>query len=227
MKITRVLFGAMLLALPIVLTVQAVAQEGDATTQTTNRNEEAPNNDAARQQQNQSLQTRLNERKARQTVQLIAADSQRLAARCKPAQGKVRSLEGRMQGIESSRQQVYKNIIERLVSLRERLETEGADTTLFASQIAEVEMKSTTFFTSLDEYRQALNDLGQMDCETDPEAFKATLLSARQSLVQLRQNATEIRQFLKNEISSTLVVIRQELESTKSTTDSVAPKEGE
>lgn len=160
----------------------------------------------------ENLQARIAERKLNRSIALNEADKQRVAARCSAAQGKIRSLEGKVQGIETSRRQVYSNLLSKLNNVAEKLSAAGIDTVDLESQIAEVNTQIDDFYVLLADYKQAVADLGALDCQADPEAFKATLEAARESQSSLRQAAQAIRQSFTNTISQTLQGIRQQLE---------------
>lgn len=204
---TKLLFGT-LLVVPLLAFGSVAAHEGDdTTTQTdTSTNEVKTGNEGL------TLQERLDKYKAAVQKRLDNAEKARLKLRCKASQGHVSSLEGRIKGLETSRQHVYENTTSRLTSLSDKLKAKGVDTTEYDTQIAELKTKIETFNTDLAKYHEAVSDLSQMDCTADPDAFKAALETARTLRSQVVDDGQAIRDYLSNTIKPTLKAIRQQLE---------------
>lgn len=158
-----------------------------------------------------TLAERLEARKAALQLRLSFAEQQRLKLRCKGAQGLISPLAGRIQGIETSRTQVHEHLLDRLEKLSERLADRGVDVTTLNTQIDELETKIETFKTDLEEYKQAVADLKDMDCVADPDAFKASLETARNLRAKLKQDVVDIRTYLNDTIKPTLKAIREQL----------------
>lgn len=216
-KIFSVSTLTLLLAMtPVVATAQSgrsnrVAQ--DDTTQTTTATEET----APSQTEAEERQARLAERKAALKTRLDAARQARIKSRCKASQGKLSSISGRIQGLETSRAQVYANLIDRLTKLNDRLKTAGVDTTELDSQITQLNTLIDTFNTDLGAYKLSVGDIAVMDCAADPIAFQATLETARTSRTKAADSAKAIRAFLTETIKPTLSDLKAQFAQNKDT----------
>lgn len=196
-------FSALLLtpAMPVAV---VFAVEGEETT-TTSTTETNPDEKAA-------LQERLAKRKAELNTRLTNAQKLALKGKCKAAQGKLSSVSGRSKGIETSRSKVHANIVKHLTGLSEKLKNKGADTTELDAAVVTLQEKITTFNDDLAIYKQAIADLETMDCIAEPDGFKASLDTARAALEAVKQDASDIRAYVKDTIKPLLQTIRRALE---------------
>ncbi len=157
------------------------------------------------------LKARLQKRKDTLNLRLSNAQKTRLQARCENAQGKIRSVEGRIKGIETSRDRVYANLLSHLTDLSGKLKTKNVDTNQLDAQISLLEESIGAFKAGLAEYKQAVADLTAMDCASDPEAFKAALEESRSYRKTLHETGQNIRKLILETIKPALAVIRAEL----------------
>ena len=201
-----------ILATTVVATGVVFAEETNQTapTTTTTTTKTAEEIAAAK-----ALAERLAKHKTELKTKLSTAEKVRLQAKCKAAQGLVSSLSGRIKGIETSRGQVYKNIVDRLTSLSEKLKNKGVDTTELNADIATLQGKIDTFNTDLATYKQDVSDLAAMDCKADPDGFKAALEAARAAKQKVHDDGLAIRSYVNDTIKPLLKNIRAELEPKK------------
>jgi chromosome segregation ATPase len=182
-----------------------VAQTTDGTDDT----ETTPPDDKA-------LLERIQKRKTELKTRLAAAEKTKLLSKCQASQGKLSSIRGRIKGIETSRAQVYKNVTNHLKNLSEKLENKGVDTAELDAAITELETKIQAFTTDLATYKQAVADLADMDCKSDPEGFKASLETARTALKKVSEDAAAVKAHVKDVIKPLLKEIRAELKKDES-----------
>jgi hypothetical protein len=180
----------------------AANQLAQTTTETTTQSTET---------EKKALLERLTKRKTDLKVRLTNTEKQRLQTRCKNATGQFSALNGRIKGIETSRTQVYENLISRLTGLSTKLQERGVDTTEFDAQVVELQEKITTFQTDLATYKQVVSDLEAMDCATDAEAFKASLEAARTARDKVKMDAQDIKAYVNETIKPTLKAIREQI----------------
>jgi uncharacterized coiled-coil protein SlyX len=216
---TKLVFGAALLV-PVLIftTATAVVEENASPGRNPNNSDEVRFTQAegAEEEQSSEEQTstreeRLEARKEKYQLRLTFAQEQRLKSRCKASQGKIRSLEGRIKGIETSRSQVYGNLLERLTVLSSRLDEQGYNVSTLNEQLIDLQINIDTFNVQLENYKTAVSDLAEMDCESNPEAFKASLEEARESLNELKTSSNDIRTYMKGTLKTILQQIRSEL----------------
>jgi chromosome segregation ATPase len=160
-----------------------------------------------------ALQERINKRKADLKIRLTAVEKTRLQNKCQASQGHVSSVKGRIKGIETSRAQVYSNMTDRLSDLSEKLKNKGADTAALDAAITELKKKIETFNTDLAVYKQAVSDLADMDCKTDPDGFKASLQASRTAQETASKDAKDVRTYVNDTIKPLLKTIRTALEA--------------
>lgn len=155
-----------------------------------------------------TLAGRVAKYKAGYKARLTFSQQARLKLRCKAAQGKVASLTGRIKGIETSRDTVYKNILERLDSLQTRLQQKDIDTTDLQVDIANLRLKIDGFKTDLAAYQQTVTDLSAIDCTADPTAFRAALEAARTARQKVADDTKGIHTYLTVNLKQTLSKLR-------------------
>lgn len=191
---------------PLVVT----AQEASTEVQTTTTEEEKSVN-------REELKARVDERKANLKTRLAAAKQARIKTHCKASQGNISNIRGRIKGLETSRSQVYENLLSRLDKLSDKLQTHNVDTTELDGQITELTTLITAFNSNLEAYKTAVGDLADMDCAADPAGFQASLETARIERANTAESAKAIRTFLSETIKPTLKDLRQQFAEGAST----------
>ena len=223
-KINIFAIGFSLLALVVMAAVPVYAhtdQETPASNnqiKTTQLSEQQTTGDDLGQEAETRAQ-RLEKRKQTFKTKLTGAQKARLQSRCKNSQGLLRSLEGRIKGIETSRSQVYSNLVDRLTKLSEKLKAKGLDTVDLDAHIVTLQEKIEVFNTDLANYKQAVTDLAEMDCAADAEAFKASLEEARALRQTLSDSGQDIKTFVKDTVKAALMELRKQLQSTTDTSE--------
>lgn len=152
-----------------------------------------------------------------QKVRLSATEKKKIQTNCTASQGKVSAVGSRLNGIETSRTEVHKNILNRLNNAVTALKAKGVDTTTLEADIATLSTKIDTFNTDLATYKQSVTDLKAMDCKSNPEGFKAALVTARANLEKVKADATAVHTYLKDTIRPLLTELKKQLESTEQT----------
>lgn len=195
---------------------------GNTSSSTSGHNETEPAEDA------KSIADRIAQRKTELKTKLTALEKTRIQTKCKASQGNLSSEKGRIKGLETSRSEVYTNLLNRLNSLSEKLKVKGVDTTTLNSDIATLKTKIDTFNTDLTAYKTAVTDLSGMDCAADPDGFKASLEAARSALKKVNDDGAAVRSYLSDTIKPLLKSIRTELEKSESAnqTESNTPSTG-
>lgn len=160
------------------------------------------------------LLRRLTDRKTSLKTKLTTAEQSRLKLKCVPSQtGSIKSLSGRIKGIETSRRQTHKNLLDRLDKLVEKLKVKNVDTTELEAEIVVLKTKIATFDADLVLYKQAITDLKSMDCVADPVSFKASLETARTLKQTVATDSESIKSYVNDTIKPTLKIIRTALET--------------
>lgn len=163
--------------------------------------------------EDKALLQRLEQRKARLKTKITALEQQKIQLKCKPAQGLLRSLSGRIKGIETSRAEVYGNLLDRLTKMSTQLKAGNVGTSSLDTEITELQAKITTFNTDMASYKLTVSDLSVMDCAKDPTAFRATLELARAAHDTANKDSADIRNYVTATIKPTLVELRKQLDN--------------
>lgn len=213
MKI-RTLFavsGAMMLAAAVVVPAAMVL----AVENTTGA---APTTSAATNSETDMADTQARNKRAQERVtqlktKLTAAETARIKQKCANSQGKLQSLDGRINGIQSSRSQVYDATIARLSLLAERLKQQGIDATQMQTHIDRLKALIATYKTDLDTYKTAVQDASAIGCVDDPAAFKAALEQARTAQASVYKDVGAIRTYVQNDVKTYVGGLRTQLKA--------------
>ena len=162
----------------------------------------------------EEIEQRLQERKNRRKPQLTFVLRSRIQSRCAPAQGILKSTESRVKKVRNNRNKVYENMVDVLTKLSANLKDNGVDTTDLDSKIDALKDKVEAFKTQLDTHVQAVSDIANMECATDPEGFWVTLEEARSSQKALIDSAGEIKKQFHETIKPTLQDLKKQLSGT-------------
>jgi hypothetical protein len=147
---------------------------------------------------------RQEERKKRHDLNLTEAEETTLKDKCQAAQGKASSVSQGVNGIATSRAQVYTNILTRLNKQVERLKLKDVDTAKLEASIDELTRMIITLGKNLDAYKLAIDDMVAIKCQDDPEGFKAALLDAREGLQQVRSDSKDITTYVRKDVINNL-----------------------
>ncbi len=161
------------------------------------------------------LQERLTKRKQELKTKLTKAQEARVKARCKAAQTIIVKISTHAKETNTSRTEVYNNIIKHLTSLSTKLKDAGKDTTDLDKEIADLQTKIDTFNTDMTQLRQAAADLSNMDCSSDPSSFKASLESVRSAREAVAKDSQAIRTYITETVKTTLNTLKGSVSTTK------------
>lgn len=162
-----------------------------------------------------ALAERIAKRKTDLKTKLTNAEKVKIQSKCKASQGLVSSVKGRINGVETSRTQVNKNLVSRLTDLSAKLKNKGVNTAGIDAEIANLQTLINTFNADLLIYKQAVSDLVDIDCATDPDGFKASLEASRAAQAVVSKDAAAIRTKVNDVIKPLLKTIRAQLEASK------------
>lgn len=155
------------------------------------------------------LKSRLEQRKADMKTRVTATRQAALKKKCEAAQkGSIKSLSGRIKGLETSRNQVHENLISRLTKLSERLKTHNVDTAELDAEITQLVTLVDAFKADLAEYKQTISDLEEMDCTSDPTSFQASLEAARTARADAAASSKAVRTYLSETVKPTLKTLK-------------------
>ncbi len=163
----------------------------------------------------QALKSRLAQRKALLGTKLTAIERALVINKCVSAQTTLAPVKVRFEIINKNRAEAYKNVIDNLQKLSDRLETSGVDTAALNNDITELGKRVTTFSADYAGYKQAVDDLTVVDCKTDPEGFRASLDTAREKHKDVVADSAAIRTYVNDTVKPELKQIRTQLQASK------------
>lgn len=149
--------------------------------------------------------------KERLAEKLTFAEERKIKGSCKGAQTVVLRLSENAGQVKQIRENAYGSISEKLERLVGKLDAAGVDSSTLSDALASMEAEVDIFLATMTDYETILIDLGEMDCETDPEAFKAALSAAKQQRVTLVSSSQGLRNYFNESIKPILQQIRAEL----------------
>ena len=166
-----------------------------------------------------SFEQRLAQRKAERNVTLDEKSQKRLITTCVAAQGKIRAMQQKTTPALTSRVKAYQQMDAKLWVMIGKLKIAEKDTFKLEQQRATLVEKSSIFQETSKSYQQSLDDLVVVKCQQDPIGFKTMLDTARLYRGQLRDQSTDIRNYMVNDIKASLSGYAAELQVKPSTED--------
>ena len=206
MKKYRIFTGATL-AIALLVFTPIVAHAQTTTTQTpstTNKADAAKDKAATAKEKADAIAKRLEANKKLYTVKLNSSDEARLKARCKAAQTKGKTLSDNVSKNNTARVEAYSKITTRLDKLIKKMQDANLDSKTLEAQTAELKTLIDTYNANLKLYQTAMTDLNEIDCVTDPTAFKVSLEAARAARAVVAKDAAAIRTYVSGTLKATL-----------------------
>lgn len=163
--------------------------------------------------QQDTLQQRIEQYKAKLQTQPTKSDLTKLKLRCSVAQSKLKTISEKAGKVQERRVESYNTINKKLENLTTALKAKNIATTDLETQSKELKTKTDAFATDLQAFKQATEDASNADCANDPLAMKASLESARINYTKLTQEVSDIRAYINNVIKITLKHTKDDLQA--------------
>jgi hypothetical protein len=151
-----------------------------------------------------TLTQRVAQRKAERGTALSAQDQQRLVSTCVGTQAKLRSIETDEVPMLDNRNKTYDTIDAKLWIVIGQLKLAQQDTFQLEKQRLTLVDKSNNFEALAANYKQTLDDSLVINCQADPNGFKAMLDTTRIYHDQLRAQAADSHDYIINTIKPML-----------------------
>lgn len=204
---------AVLMLTTVVLPSAVFAQADEPVSSDTPQQTEPSAPDAT----NNDRKSRIEEYKKRLSEKLSAVEERRLKNSCKAAQQIAANLANSVTEIQQRRQTAYDKVNESLNRLVAKLIEAGVDIAELEAANSEFSKQKDDYLSAINTYKLAVEDLTQMDCEADPEAFKAALTTAREVRVSIVSSSQSLRAYLTDVIKPILIEIKQQMSSAQPT----------
>ena len=207
-----VLVGAIFLAAPIAMAATDTTTKTTTTTPTTTK--QATAKPAAK------IADRLANYKTKQAVKLAAAEETKLKGVCKNAQTKLKTTSTNTNNANTERAKNYAAVTKQLENIIAKLKDSKIDTKELEANLTAFKALVQQYNDDYAVYKTDLADVSELDCVTDPTAFKAALLAARQDRLTVVNDATAIREYITS-IKLSLIHVRVQITAAQ---DNVVPK---
>lgn len=210
-----VVMAAALTAAPVVFAETSNGSTGDggSTQPNTSTNDDKDINQPLTEAQKTELQTRLTKQKTDLKIKLTDVETKKLKLKCQPAQAVVKNVEARVHDNAPTRTKAYQDITDKLNGIIAKLQSKEIDVTELKAEMTVLQGKITTFNTDLAAAKQAMNDVRNVDCISDPAAFEAALQTARTARDKVVKDASDIKAYITSTIKPSLEKIRGQLEA--------------
>lgn len=208
-KISRLILVLALLLVVNMPAVLAIEVESNNSMTTTSNTDKTP------AESDTVFIKRQEERKKQQKVALSTAEKTKIKARCQAAQTKLNPDQGRVKGVMSNREENYGKLVNKLNELNTKLKAANVNTTQLEANIATLQTKIMTFKNDMAVYHLALQDLVKLQCQQDPDAFKAALLVVRTNVEKVKTDTHDIKEYVNGTIKPQLKELRLNVENTK------------
>ncbi len=159
-----------------------------------------------------SIEQRIAQRKAERNVVISTQDKARLESSCSTAQTKLRSLQQTTTPVVLERAKSNLLIDAKLWVIIGKLKLAEKDTFALEKQRSTLAEKVRVFAETERLYQQTLDDAIVLNCKADLVGFKAMLDTARIYRTQVRDQSTDIRNYLVNEIKPSLNAFSSQLQ---------------
>lgn len=167
-----------------------------------------------------TFEQRMAQRKAERNVALDDKSQKRIIAQCVKAQGKVRTLQQKTSPALTNRAKVNQQMDAKLWVMIGKLKIAQKDTFNLEKQRIALAEKAAAFQATSKLYQQTIDDLVVVNCQADPTGFKTLLDTARIYRGQLRDQSTEIRNYVINDIKLALSAFAADLQVKPATEES-------
>ena len=161
-------------------------------------------------------EVRIEQRLQSRQIFLDTATTQRIIAQCESVQIALDEYAQNASTVVNRRQQVYASTLQKLESLVAQLDAaQQVDTSDVSIQIRQLEALIAEFGILAETYTVALNDAAGISCTDNPAGFIAAVEDAREQIVELKSNSTDIREYISVAIGATIERIKTQLDATQ------------
>lgn len=151
-----------------------------------------------------TLEQRVTQRKAEREIKLNEEKKNRIVSSCKAAQNLIRGVRDSYVAPVDKRSKAYNQVDAKLWVIIGGLKIIEFDTFKLEQQRSELLSKFNAYEKNYAQFKQALDDAVNINCEADPVGFQALLETARIYSVKIRNQLNDITNFINNEIRQTL-----------------------
>jgi hypothetical protein len=151
-----------------------------------------------------TLEQRVAQRTTEQNLNLSQDEIRRYTSRCVGAQSVVREMQNKLGSIIDNRLNVYNKVDGKLWIITGQLKLAEKDTFKLEAQRAEFANKVSKYSSTLDQYRQTIDDIVVVNCAADIKGFMSLVATARQYQTSIRTQSNDIENFIVNDVKSTL-----------------------
>lgn len=157
--------------------------------------------------------TRIAANKLKYAAKLTKVQEAKLKTTCKPAQAKVKLLNDKAIKNHNIRDKAYATVGAELSKIIPRLKDADVDTTDLSQYQTQLTALIMTYSTDTLAFANSLQDTAELDCLTDPAAFKSSLDAARAERLKLVTSSKAVATYVTETIKPGLQKISTELQA--------------
>lgn len=151
-----------------------------------------------------SMNQRVQERKARLSENITAAQQARIERLCQNAQKRIEKAQEVAVKFNDKHDKRIRDLLDKLSEFSKRQKNKGADTVVLDTVLTDILSREEAVKTAYSDYINALSDSSGIDCQSDPTGFKASLDDAREQFQTLRTARQTLRGTLKGDLLKAL-----------------------
>lgn len=152
-------------------------------------------------------------------ISLSSNERKRLVQRCVSAQSRLSAIRAKAALSTDKRRQTYHNITALVTGMVARLNAQGVTTDEVQKPLQNIQNKMTKFESDYASYQNALDDARLLDCQANPEGFKAALEDARAQRKSLLVAMQDIHELALTDLRDSLIDTSLTMNQTKGTSD--------
>ena len=158
------------------------------------------------------LSQRIAERLQRlKTADLDTGEVRALKAKCKAAQNKIQASKKVAEAYSQSQSQQVNKIIENVTRLSSNLKAKNIDPGQIDTLLGGLNELERQIETRYQDYVVALDDSAKVECEANPEGFKASLVDARERFRELADLRKSLKELIKTDLKKSLTELKGSL----------------
>lgn len=149
----------------------------------------------------------------KQNLTLDEATKAKIVSTCKGAQDSLQIVKQRNEKQSKLRLETYQDVSNKALALNIRIKRQGVNTAVTGQTLVQLKSQVTQFEELEKSYQQVLGDTIAIDCQQNPELFKAGLEFSRQTQTQLLNKTEEIKNFVTKDVDNSFNDLRVKLSS--------------
>ncbi len=163
------------------------------------------------------IEERIKQRTSEQNLNLTQRDITRITSKCIGSQAVVREIQSKLGSVSDKRLNTYEAIDAKLWVIIGKLKLADKDTFKLESQRGEYAKKVTLLSSTMNQYKQVIDDMVVINCQSDIKGYMSLVATARLYHESIRKQTEEIKSYVVNDVKASLQTFASELQPKPST----------